>query len=117
MILCASQEEALRRHNYEEEARLRASKASSTNLNILRSKHENALRTRRIYASLQTDMLNANVNRTLCVLRKEQEEVLRLINFPYSAEIDSDLLYNFFNTKKGQPAKERDEKATLQYGV
>lgn len=113
-----AEEEALRRQHYEEESRLRASKASDTSLHILRSKHELSLRSRRIYASLQTDLLNANVNRTLCLLRKEQEHALRLVNFPYSADIDSEQLYSFFNRRQQPlPGTNKSEQSPSESGA
>jgi hypothetical protein len=101
------QEEALRRHHYEEESKLRAGKGSATSLAILRSRHEDALRARRSLACLQTDLLNANVNRTLCLLRAEQQQVLRHLGFPHSADIHSDQLYSFYNDKKSDLVKEQ----------
>ena len=103
------QQEAMQRQHYEEESKLRASKGSSTSLTIMRAKHEHALRSLRVLASLQTDLLNANINRTLCLLRQEQEQVLRLLNFPYSTDIESEKLYNHYNDKKVKAEKENDD--------
>ena len=99
----------MRRQHYAEESKLRSSKGSSTSLAILRSKHEHALRSLRVHSGLQTDLLNANVNRTLCLLRREQQEVLRHLGFPYSSDIDSEQMYSFYNQKKSSSGKEKNE--------
>ena len=103
------QEEELRRNQYEEEFSMRSSGSSSTSLDILKNKHENDLRALRIYSGLQLDLLNANVNRTLCLLRHEQHRALQQMNFPYSHEFESELMYGFYCQKSHSLGKNEED--------